>query len=207
MAKWLSETRAKARNPQKTKAWAMPGSGRCLMTLAWQRTSQKKAQARLPRGARVLAGSFFACQMLRAMGRKRTANIAADAMVSSARIAISAVEKCSGSANVQVLCDISPFPHGRSFPSINAIIAACSSTLVELATIAECRDKSFNAKGAKGAKFRGGRRGWLESAGFQEHRAMSRERRGMRYAAVRRRLVSQSETASRSSPSAVVRTT
>ena len=99
-AKWLSETRAKARNPQNTKAWAMPGAGRCSMTLAWQRTSQKKSQMRRPSGCREKSASFFERRMVRRIGPKRKKKRPAEAKMHTARRMISSVEKWAGSEKV-----------------------------------------------------------------------------------------------------------
>src|SRR5450631_2906088 len=93
-ARWLRETRAKARNPQKTKAWAMPGSGRSRMTLDWQRTSLVKAQTRLEIGRRDQPRSLRAVRMLRRMGANRRKKRKAEAQTRISRRPISKGAKC-----------------------------------------------------------------------------------------------------------------
>src|SRR5471032_246176 len=97
LARWLRETRAKARNPQKTKAWTMPGSGRSRMTLDWKRTSEVKAQMRREMGRREKPGSFFAAKMVRRMGAKRRKKSAQERAASASRKKISSGAKRWGS--------------------------------------------------------------------------------------------------------------
>src|SRR5579862_111631 len=94
-------TRAKAQNPQNTKACARPGKGRWRMTLAWHITSQTKSQTRLPMGKRWKSASFFESRMRLRMGPKRCQKSQSDARMSTAKAAFSAREKCWGSASVR----------------------------------------------------------------------------------------------------------
>src|ERR1039458_4097875 len=79
VARGLSETRAKARNPQKTKAWARPGSGRSRMTLDWRSTSLMKARMRREMGRSDQPRSLRAVRMVWRMGAKRRKKSAVDA--------------------------------------------------------------------------------------------------------------------------------
>src|SRR5271165_2292729 len=100
MAKWFSVTRAKAQKPQKTKAWARPGSGRSRITLAWQSTSHTKSQTRLPMGKRLKLASFFDLRILSRTVPKRRQKPAAEATASPTKSNFSQKEKCRGSAKV-----------------------------------------------------------------------------------------------------------
>src|SRR5579859_6038572 len=110
-ATWLRVTRAKARNPQKTKAWARPGRGRSRMTLAWQRTSQKKSQMRLPSGERLKEGSLRESRIRLRIGPKRRQNKAIELRMMTAKVSFSPSEKPCGSARVEERKFISEPPH------------------------------------------------------------------------------------------------
>src|ERR1019366_4399155 len=100
VARWLRETRAKARNPQKTKACAIPGSGRSRITLDWKRTSLVNVQMRLEIGRSEKPRSLRAVRMLRRIGAKRKKKSAAEAQARTSKRTISNEAKCCGSAKV-----------------------------------------------------------------------------------------------------------
>src|SRR5450631_1195157 len=99
-AMWFRVTRAKARKLQKTKAWAMPGRGRSLMTLAWQRTSQTKSQTRFAIGKRWKPGSLREWRTLLKTTPKRRQKSQAEARTRATRRDFSTMKKCGGSARV-----------------------------------------------------------------------------------------------------------
>src|SRR5215472_10400532 len=88
-AKWLSVMRAKARKPQKTRAWAKPATGRCLITLAWRRTSQMKSATRRGRWLRTRPESGLAAAMISTTLRKRARKTPAEATMSATRSSFS----------------------------------------------------------------------------------------------------------------------
>src|SRR5690242_66271 len=87
------------------------------MTLAWQSTSQKKSQTRLPIGAREKPGSFLDWRMRLRIGPNLRQNMAAEATIKATRSNFSHVEKLCGSASVAVRKSIYELTHDtRSGP-------------------------------------------------------------------------------------------
>ena len=72
MARWLSETRAKARNPQKTKAWASAGKGALADDFGLEEDFADEGPDAVGDGRRDQPRSLRAAKMVRRMGPKRS---------------------------------------------------------------------------------------------------------------------------------------